>query len=500
MPDESSETELRDFLHRFRLAGPTNIEALAERAFDTADHEEKSSGARSVQGVSRALIEWRGFPPNVTFDPTGRCNVVCEMCDFHRVRSERGWKLRQMPELLPEVLRARLDEGFPVRDVTFSGGGAEFFVNKRWPELIEATKPHCREILIISNGTTLSEKIREQIVELQIHSIRVSLHGATAETAMEIMKGSHFEDVKQNLQELVRLRDQRGMEFPRLHVSFVGMRKNIHELPAFVRLVARLGADSVMLSSMMEREAEGMEHTLGQSLTGDPAILRREWTQAREVAEIEGIELLINDPYRNLLFDGAEALNIARPVPDIDSDDEPHSPAGPGQTKLCLFPFDKPFVGLNGSVGLCCSSTGRDVEMGNADHSSLAGVWFGPNYRALRESILSGENLPDFCARCPRAPNVSPKTMELHAALTHMRSTGGLLGLRVALGNWHWLRRYDRELAALSCQSVGLWEIVPAILRRAARAIGLRRFWRRRRGSASSRARAAEAPETGRTP
>jgi len=486
MPDESSDTELRDFLHRFRLAGPTNIEELAERALDTAAHEEPSSEASVARGVSRALIEWRGFPPNVTFDPTGRCNVVCEMCDFHRVRSERGWKLREMPELLPEVLRARLDEGFPVRDVTFSGGGAEFFVNKRWPELIEATKPHCREILIISNGTTLSEKVREQIVDQQIHSIRVSLHGATAETAMEIMKGSRFEDVKQNLRELVRLRDQRGLEFPRLHISFVGMRKNIHELPAFVRMVAQLGADSVMLSSMMERDAEGMEHTLGQSLTGDPATLRRVWQEARGVAESVGIELLINDPYRNLLCEEADTLGNARPAVGADSDDEPHSPVGPGQTKLCLFPFDKPFVGLNGSVGLCCSSTGRDVEMGNADQSSLAGVWFGPNYRALRESILSGESLPDFCARCPRAPNVSPKTMELHAALTHMRSTGRLLGLWVALRNRHALPRYDRELAALSCRSVRLWEIVPAILRRTARAIGLHRFWRRRRGSASA--------------
>jgi len=76
--------------------------------------------------------------------------------------------------------------------------------------------------------------------------------------------------------------------------------------------------------------------------------------------------------------------------------------------------------------------------------------------------------------------------MELHAALTHMRSTGRSLGFWVALRNRHSLQRYDRELAALSCRSVRPWEIVPAILRRTARAIGLRRFWRRRRGSASA--------------
>jgi hypothetical protein len=89
--------------------------------------------------------------------------------------------------------------------------------------------------------------------ELQIEVIRVSLHGATAETAMGIMQGSRFEDVKANLSALVRLREERGVRYPRLQIAFVGMKKNIDEFPDFVKLAADLGADSVTLSSMMER-------------------------------------------------------------------------------------------------------------------------------------------------------------------------------------------------------------------------------------------------------
>ena len=90
---------------------------------------------------------------------------------------------------------------------------------------------------------------------MQIGVIRVSLHGATAETAMGIMQGSRFEDVKANLSALVRLREERGVRYPRLHIAFVGMKKNIDEFPDFVKLAADLGADSVTLSSMMERDA-----------------------------------------------------------------------------------------------------------------------------------------------------------------------------------------------------------------------------------------------------
>ena len=450
--DDSKDPELQAFLERFRLASPTSIDDLATRV---ADSTAESRAPQRARGGIDPLIEWHDHPISITFDPTGRCNVVCEMCDFHRVRSERGWKLRQMPELDPEVLRARLRESVPLRQVIFSGGGAEFFVHKRWPELIEIARSRAKEISVITNATAITEKVRERIVDLQIEIIRVSLHGATAATAMEIMAGSRFDDVKTNLSALVRLREARKLRFPRLHISFVGMKKNIDEFPDFVELAADLGADSVTLSSMMERDADGMEHTAGQSLVRDPERLRGIWRAATANSKKRGIQLRVNEPYINLV-EGDDHI----------VDDEPHAPVRPGQTKLCLFPFDKPFVGLNGSVGLCCSSTGRNVEMGNADLDSFGAVWHGDSYSALRRSLLTGANLPDFCAHCPRVPNVHPKTMEVHAALLLSRSTGRLTGFMIALRNIAHYPRYRAELEALNMARVGLKSILKSVVRR----------------------------------
>ncbi|MBW2273060.1 MAG: radical SAM protein [Deltaproteobacteria bacterium] len=463
--EEPQDAELRDFLKRFRLDQPTRVHEIAERSAQAAAEAAPERGPARSRGGIQPLVDWHDYPPNITFDPTGRCNVVCEMCDFHRVRSDKGWKLRQMPELSPEVLRARLAEKIPMRTVTFSGGGAEFFLNKRWPELIDAARSQTRDIVVLTNGTTLNEKTRHQIVEKQIESIRVSFHGARAETAMEIMRGSRFEDVKRNLAELVRLREARALPYPRLHISFVGMRKNIDEFPDFVALAAELGADSVTLSSMMERDAEGMEHTRGQSLVGDPERLRRNWRAGSQIARERGVRLLSNDPYQNLLEGKEQSAGM--------EDDEPHAPVTPGKTKLCLFPFDKPFVGLNGSVGLCCSSTGRNVEMGNADLASFRAVWHGENYSSLRRSLITGEHLPDFCAQCPRAPNVHPKTMEIHAALLHARTTGRAAGLWIALRNARHRRRYVAELAALNIPRVGIRSVARAVLMRGLRHFGL---------------------------
>lgn len=445
----ADDAELRDFLDRFRLAPKAVTEAGSDALVDP------EIALRGAGPVERRLAEWREHPVSITFDPTGRCNVVCEMCDFHRVRSEAGWSLRAMPQLEPETLRERLAGRTPLRQVIFSGGGAEFFTHPRWAELSEIAREHTEDILVITNGTTLVEKTRERIVELGIRVIRVSFHGATAETAMEIMRGSRFEDVKRNLAALVALREERGARWPRLQISFVGMRKNIDEFPAFVDLAADLGADGVTLSSLIEREADGMEHTRGQSLVHEPARLRDVFERARGRARARGIDLQANEPYRNLV-EGGSAL-----------DDEPHGPTPAGQTKLCLFPFEKPFVGINGSVGLCCSSTGRNVEMGNADLAGFEAVWTGANYTGLRRALLRGEGLPDFCQQCPRVPNVAPETMQVHAALLLARSTGRLRDLLGALTLVRAYPAYRRETTAVGIPRIALKSIAKAFVRRA---------------------------------
>ena len=449
--DRSDTSGLDDFLARFRLAEPTAADARAE-GVPAADG---AAEALDFDGpVEERLARWSDHPISITFDPTGRCNVVCEMCDFHRVRSEAGWSLRTMPRLEPEVLRERLDGPTPIRQVIFSGGGAEFFTHPRWPDLAAIARAHTDDILVITNGTTLVGKTRERLLESGIRVIRVSLHGATAGTAMEIMRGSHFEDVKTNLAAVVALRDARGAHEPRLQLSFVGMRKNIDEFPDFVDLAADLGADSVTLSSLIEREASGMEHTRGQSLVHDEAKLREIWRAARQRASTRGIELQANEPYRNLVEGGS-----AR-------DDEPHGAVPAGQTKLCMFPFEKPFVGINGSVGLCCSSTGRNVEMGNADVAGFDAVWSGTNYVGLRRALLRGEALPDFCRRCPRVPNVAPGTMQLHAALVLARTTGRLGDILGALSLARHYPAYRHETHRLGVPRVALRSLVKAFFSR----------------------------------
>ncbi len=449
--DRSKDADLDHFLKRFRLSQPNETDAIAKFASATEAGDEAIHFSSALE---ERLSRWEEHPISITFDPTGRCNVVCEMCDFHRVRSERGWTLRAMPQLEPDVLAQRLKAQTPLRQIVFSGGGAEFFTHPRWPELMEIAQAHTSDTLVITNGTTLIEKTRIRLVELGVRVIRVSLHGATADTATRIMRGSRFEDVKANLEALVALREARGSSFPRLQISFVGMKKNIDEFPDFVELAADLGADVVTLSSLIERAADEMEHTRGQSLADDPKRLRSIWTAARKRASARGISLQANEPYRNLVDGGS------------DLDDEPHAPTQPGQTKLCLFPFEKPFVGINGSVGLCCSSTGRNVEMGNADVAGFASVWSGANYVGLRRTLLRGEGLPDFCARCPRIPNVAPSTLQVHVALLLARSTGRLRDAFGALSVARQYPHYRREMQAVGVPRIALRSLVKSVLQK----------------------------------
>jgi hypothetical protein len=56
--------------------------------------------------------------------------------------------------------------------------------------------------------------------------------------------------------------------------------------------------------------------------------------------------------------------------------------------------------------------------------------------------------------------------MEIHVALLHSHSTGGIAGFLIALRNAAHYRRYRLELAALNIAPIGVKSVMKSIVRR----------------------------------
>jgi len=72
------------------------------------------------------------------------------------------------------------------------------------------------------------------------------------------------------------------------------------------------------------------------------------------------------------------------------------------QTRLCIKPWDNVSITPNGEVFPCCTfgeSLGKISK-----NISLESIFWGENFDRLRESLLTGKQLPVYCKNCQAAP------------------------------------------------------------------------------------------------
>jgi len=92
----------------------------------------------------------------------------------------------------------------------------------------------------------LDDRRLESLIGSHLKIINVSLDAATPETYRKI-RGFDFDVVTNNIARVIKLKRERGQNFPIVCVNMTMMRSNIEEAPDLVRLAAALGADQVAL-------------------------------------------------------------------------------------------------------------------------------------------------------------------------------------------------------------------------------------------------------------
>ena len=236
-----------------------------------------------------------------------------------------------------------------------------------------------------TNGTLLTRERSERLVAGGLDWLHVSLDGATAATYEGVRDGSDFERVRRNVLDLVGVMRRRDAEKPRLSLVFVAMRRNVHELPALVRLAAAWGVGRLYV--------QNLSHSFSDT---DPAGSYRPIREfaAAEALWVEGdeeVERLFEESRRT-----ADDLGVELRLPRLE--ERPSSrPAG---TPGCGWPFGSAYVTHDAKVQPCCMVMGADrAVLGSVEDESFAAVWRGEAYRTFRSALLTDEP-PDVCRGC----------------------------------------------------------------------------------------------------
>lgn len=195
----------------------------------------------------------------VYIEPTNKCNLACSMC-MHRTwdepQGEMSW------EVFSSILNSI--NNLPEIPTIFFGGLGEPLSHPRILRMVSQVKAQQAKVELITNGTLLNEDCAQQLVDIGLDRIWISIDGATPESYADIRLGAAFDDVVENVRTLKRLRSGGHFPTPEIGIVFVAMKRNIADLPAVIRLGRKLGARQFLVTNVLPYSVETQAEMLYQ--------------------------------------------------------------------------------------------------------------------------------------------------------------------------------------------------------------------------------------------
>lgn len=351
----------------------------------------------------------------VTIETVSACNLRCIHCAVSNDDYVgRVLKLEDFHRILPILQQFK-----PV--VQLSGHG-ETLMHKHFREMfldvIKAGSPVTFQTnAALLDGDTI-DFLLDHAGRPRFRAMRVSLDAAERVLFEKIRRRASWDELMTNLRALRDAKLQRGLIFPLLHLEFVAMRQNIHQLGDVVDLAAELGAATLSVGDLSEYPLCAGQN-LRNDLPGTLPHLRRGIERAKAI----GFTL---EPFPGI----KELLEPAAQVPEAVTADHAETPSANGSTqpsangaksgrtklRLCTDPWEFMFLQADGSFIPCCWITQPIIPAGEKD---VLGAWNGTAYRELRASLSSTE-LPKNCSTCYSRPWIEvPDFVVDRPALVH---------------------------------------------------------------------------------
>jgi len=345
--------------------------------------EEKRVMNRLLNGLERDEAEKNllSHPVRGYIEVSNYCNLRCQMCGQSYLES-KGDKRRHMAREVYE----KIQEVLPYLDeLTVSGFGESLLSPYFW-ELMELL-PWGGMKRLITNGILLDAETSARLMKYPVTDYTISFEATDRETYEFIRSGDYLDQVVENLKALDANRKAAGRDDVRILIGFVAMKRNIEQLPEFVRRVKDYGADILQVSFLHVTRPDLIE----QSLYFDPELANRMFEQARRVAAEVGLEY--HDPG--------------------NFEPKPSDPARSRRIRDCYEPWEFIYFGSNGKVRPCCIYC---HDLGSVLQTSYPETWNNQSFQALRSTVNSDQP-NDCCAKCWFVQHIDPGDRRFHINL-----------------------------------------------------------------------------------
>jgi len=193
---------------------------------------------KQLDKISSPDLDW------IQVEVTTCCNSACIYCPHATMGARlpnKHMPLDLFNKLIPFIKFTKL--------IHLQGWG-EPLLNPDIFEMIRICKNNSKYVGLTTNGTLLNEETICRVIDSKVDILGVSFAGATAASHNKFRQGSDFDKIISNLQLLYRIKNEKNSQVPALHLAYLMLRSNFHDLEKIVSLAKSLGVEQIVASNL----------------------------------------------------------------------------------------------------------------------------------------------------------------------------------------------------------------------------------------------------------
>jgi MoaA/NifB/PqqE/SkfB family radical SAM enzyme len=300
----------------------------------------------------RRLTPW-SMPLHMQFELTNYCNLHCPICPT-------GNRQLSRPHLAmdPDLFRRVMKEVGPYLLTASLWGWGESLLHPKLITILNFMQDHNIFSMLSTNGQNLNcDNIIQSLIKSPPTHLIVALDGLTDETNSRFRIGARLQPALSGVRRLAEIKKQTGASLPVLHMRYIVMKHNQHEVSQLKDFAAMAGFDFLSIRTLAPVASDGQG----------------------------GI-------YENLLPDESEFRAFI------------YQEGGRVQRNdfICYHPYWFPSLFSDGTLVACGQDHNAEEPIGSVkENASFAGQWFGRNARNIRKKLRDHAGTISSCRNCP---------------------------------------------------------------------------------------------------
>ena len=302
---------------------------------------------------------------------TTRCPLLCKMC----IRSESSeWQYQDMPlEDFKKILPYLKD----VETVVLEGWG-ESLLHKDLTQCVRLVKKEGPQVGFVTSGMGLTQDRISELIEAGLDFVGFSISGTTPETHDAVRVNSYLPEVLNAIHLFQEEQKRRGLLRPKIHLIFLMVKDNVHEVPSVPFFAKEAGVEEVVITNIC--------HTINL------------WQETQRVFVWENVK----SQYEEIVTQAeanARKLNIRLKKPNMTAFAVPVCAENPlrnlyisaeGEVSPCVYlypPLPSPFRRI------FCEKEYRTqkVSFGNIFKEPFSAIWNNSHYQEFRDRFTKRE-------------------------------------------------------------------------------------------------------------